>query len=371
MSIVNLQTEPIYIRSPYIIEVNQPFNSESKIDVFIWNKGTTPPTQPTYTLSKKIPAPFITQMTYNISHYVKEFIGWDYNDLAYNVVNDSPPNTEWCYVKVSTYYKTELTPYELIETKTWIAFDGYGYYEDGYNPELGVYGLNEGTYYYKYDASNPTGTDYLNRFGDVRTIITEDYEFVWTNLDTLATQNYVITASDVTDRPVMTTYAVYPLYSDIGNKLEYKDDLGTVLKTWYFKPVIECLYTPVVIDFVNKLGAWQRVFMYKKSVRTISTTRKEHNLYKRDLINYDITTPQRRQFNVNGMLKYKLNTGYVDEEFNELVLKPLMLSEEIRLDKTPVKLNKKSTELFEHINQKLINYELEFETAYDVINNVV
>jgi len=371
MSIVNLQTEPIYIRSPYIIEVNQALNTGSKIDIYIWNNGTTPPTTPTYTLSKKIASPTNLVMTYNVSHYVKEFIGWTYNDLAYNVSNDTPPDTEWCYIKVSTYYETATAPMEEIDTKTWIAFDGYGYYEEGYNPELDIYGLNEGTYYYKYDATDPTGTSYLNRFGDVRVIPTEDYEFIWTNLDTLATQNYVLTAGVISGKPVLTTYGVNPTYAEEGNKLEYKDDLGTTLKTWYFKPITECRYTPVVIDFVNMLGAWQRVWFYKASITSIETTGKEHNLYKRDLINYDISTPQRRQFNVNGTLKYKLNTGYVDEEFNELVLKPLMLSEEIRLDKTPVKLNKKNTELFEHINMKLINYELEFQTAYDVINNVV
>ena len=74
MSIVNLQAEPIYIRSPYIIEVNQPLNTASRIEIFIWNNGTTPPTQPTYTLSKKIASSTNLQMTYNISHYVKEFI---------------------------------------------------------------------------------------------------------------------------------------------------------------------------------------------------------------------------------------------------------------------------------------------------------
>ena len=371
MSIVNLQDEPIYIRSPYIIEVNQPSNIGSKIDIYIWNNGDTPPTTPTYTLSKKIPSPTNLQMTYNVSHYVKEFIGWTYNDLAYNLTNDNPPDTEWCYIKVSTYYETLGVPFELIDTKTWIAFDGYGYYEEGYNPELDVYGLNEGTYYYKYDASDPTGTDYLNRFGDIRVIPTEDYEFMWTNLDTLATQSYVITALDVSGKPVLLTYAVYPLYSEEGNKLEYKDDLGVVLKTWYFKPITECRYTPVTIDFVNQLGAWQRVWFFKASIQSLSVSKDEHNLYKRDLINYDINTPQRRQFNVNGTRKIKLNTGWVEQTFNELVLKPLMLSEEIRLDKQPVKLLTNSTELFENINKKVINYELEFETAFDIINTVV
>ena len=51
-----------------------------------------------------------------------------------------------------------------------------------------------------------------------------------------------------------------------------------------------------------------------------------------------------------------------------------MLSERILIldaDYLPVKINTKSTELFKHINTKQINYSLDFEFAYDVINSVI
>ena len=45
----------VEIRSPFIIQVNEPTQLGSKIEVFIWRNGDTEPTTPTYTLSKPIP----------------------------------------------------------------------------------------------------------------------------------------------------------------------------------------------------------------------------------------------------------------------------------------------------------------------------
>ncbi len=66
----------------------------------------------------------------------------------------------------------------------------------------------------------------------------------------------------------------------------------------------------------------------------------------------------------------KVNTDWVKEDYKEL-LKQLMASERILINSLPVKLNTKSTELFKSINTKTINYQLEFEFAFNGINNVI
>ena len=376
MSIVNLQTEPIYSRSPYIIEVNEtsPANVGSKVELFLWNKGTTPPTSPTYVLSKLIPAPNKLQMLYNISHYIKEYISFVGYTPTANVSNEETPTNEWCYVKVKRYYEAESTPYTLLDEKTYYAFDGYGYYEEGFNPELNVFGYaNNSELDYFYDPDNlPSGTQpNLSRYGDIKFIVSEDYQMVYTNLSSGATNTITYSSAIISTKKIISTYAVYPPYAPDGNKVEYKDDLGTTLATWYFRPKQECKYQPVVCDFVNKLGAWQRVFFYKSSKTKISTTRKEYDLYSRDIVNYDPRIEQRKVFNLNGKESISVNTDWVEESFNEYVLKPLMLSEVIRINNRPATLKTQSTELFEHINKKMINYSLEFEYANAVINNLV
>ena len=47
-----------------------------------------------------------------------------------------------------------------------------------------------------------------------------------------------------------------------------------------------------------------------------------------------------------------------------------MLSEVILIDNKPAKLKTKSTQMFKHINEKLINYSMEFDYAYNYMNNV-
>ena len=86
--------------------------------------------------------------------------------------------------------------------------------------------------------------------------------------------------------------------------------------------------------------------------------------------NYNTLEGQRKVFNTNGKKNIKVNTDWVDESYNEL-LQQLMLSERILINNYPAKLNTKSTELFKNINQKLINYQLEFEFSYDIINSVI
>jgi len=47
-----------------------------------------------------------------------------------------------------------------------------------------------------------------------------------------------------------------------------------------------------------------------------------------------------------------------------------MLSEIIRINGLPANLKTKSVEKFKNINTKTINYSMEFDMAYDVINSI-
>ena len=79
---------------------------------------------------------------------------------------------------------------------------------------------------------------------------------------------------------------------------------------------------------------------------------------------------QRKVFNANGKETIRVNTDWVSENFNE-VIRQLMLSERILIDKKAAKLNTKSIDLKKSINTSLISYEMEFEYAFDTINSVV
>jgi len=348
----------IFARSPYLIRIAESGQNGSKVELFLSNtsfSGT-----PTYTLSKLIPASNNVETLYDISPYIREYISFYYPQTISNTAEVNPTN-ERVNVRVKRY-KLVGTTYTLLNTVDYIAFDGYTAYVQNYNYDLGNYGLDEGNYYYYPELDS----------GLIRVTTLINSAARYTNLST-GVINSIGLATGTYDVP-----RCYDLNYLDGNKVEILNPAGAVQKTYYFYPLEECKYTPVTIDFVNKYGAWQREFFFKASNDTFSVENTEYNLLQNTIqVNnygvplYNFVKGQRQTFNTNGKSSIKVNTGWVDETWGE-VLKQIMLSERILINTyKPAKINTKSTELFKHINTKQINYSLEFEFTYDVLNSVV
>jgi len=160
-----------------------------------------------------------------------------------------------------------------------------------------------------------------------------------------------------------------PRLSGSLNKLSILSSSNVVLATWDFTPICEPKYTPVVIDFINKYGAWQREFFFKASKTNISIESNDYNVMQSSS-NFDILQGQKRSFNTNGKETISVNSGYVTEDFSDNI-KQLLMSERILVDNKPATCKTKSLELMKNINNHMINYSLEFEFAYNSINNVI
>jgi len=340
----------IFARSPYLIRIAETGQNGSKIELFLANGSFT--VSPQYTLSKLIPASNNIETLYDISPYIREYIRFASCSAGGNAAVTNP-TTERVNVRVKRY-KLVVSTYTLLDTTDYIAFDGSTYYESGYNFDLGNYGLDAGNYYY-----NPTSDA-----GKIRVTTGASFTARYTNLSTAVVTSLAV-ASSTFDIPRVRTANV-----NEGNKVEILNGASAVQATWYFYPLEECKYTPVIIDFVNKYGAWQREFFFKASNDTLSVENTEYNLLQTDSYNYNTLEGQRKVFNANGKKSIKVNTGWVAETWSD-VLKQIMLSERILIDNKPAKINTKSTELFKHINTNQINYSLDFEFAYDVINSVI
>lgn len=389
MSIENLQTAPIFVRSPYNVVIDEPLQLEGKIEIFIWNEGSTPPTVPTYVAQKKIPTPTDLKLIFNISNFVRENIEFEKNQVTATTLWQNAPVNEWCFVKVKRYALINGNAgFDLLDTKTYIALEGWTKYEDeDLQENVGIEGatilLSEGTYQYLYNPNYvliPFSQPYGYRYGDVTLVLpTSTYGIRYTDLVTGATVTQTYTGSQyVVKHPL-----VYPLYEANGNLVEWVDSLDRVFWSATMKPVCEPKYDPITVDFVNKYGAWQRTFFFKASRKSLSVTREQYDFLAREIAPYNRNLPERRQFNVNGIQRIKMNTGWIENDsYNDIVLVQMMLTEEIRIalnnfavlnqfDTNPIKMITSNTELFENINQHLINYELEFEYAYDYINNIV
>ena len=344
----------IFARSPYLIRIAESGQNGSKVELFL--SATTFSVSPQYTLSKLIPASNDVETLYDISSYIREYIS--FTTPSEPTTSLANPTNERVNVRVKRYKLVGSTysPTATDPQVDYIAFDGYTYYEEGSNYDLGNYGLDEGNYYYW------EGHGYA---GQIRAITGASFTAKYTSFHPSPTITSVAISSGTYD-----IARVLNANLSVGNKVEILNSALAVQKTYYFYPQDECKYTPVRIDFINRYGAWQTEYCFKASNDTFSVENTEYNLLQTDSFNYSSYEGQRKVFNANGKKSIKVNTGWVDETWNE-VLKQIMLSERILIDNKPAKINSKSTELFKHINTNQINYSLEFEFAYDVINSVI
>tara|TARA_R110002020_G_scaffold240377_1_gene453246 strand:+ start:19133 stop:20269 length:1137 start_codon:yes stop_codon:yes gene_type:complete len=375
----------LFARSPYIVEVDESSVVGSKIELFYYYSGTSVPTNPQYIIKKLIPSSNDLKMYYDISPYTREYLKFTTRQTVIGsaVSTGVAANNHNQMVKldVKRYKETSAANYTLLDTTTYYCMDGYGYYSEGSNPQLTslefatdqTASLPQGTYYYKYSAASNAPSVEADRAGMLCVLGGAPLvDIKYTNLSSGATN--IVTnpfaATDLYDVPTVW----YDYYAD-GNKLEIWDNLGggspTLYGTWYFKPQEECKYTPVMVDFVNQMGAWQREWFYKASKNNIDVDQKEYNLMQTNSLSYNTLEGQIKGFNNNAQEKITCNTGHVVEGYSETI-QQILLSEKILLDSLPVIVDKKSIEKIKSINaEKPINYNLTFKYAFDMINSVI
>lgn len=344
-----------FARSPYIIRINETGQTNTKVEIFL-HTGSVP-TNPQHTLSKVIPSVTNPTCEYNVSPFARTAI----THLSPLALYDSlvaTPVTEYTQMRVKKYANGVN-----FATENHYFFDGYGYYQDGANPFSNSVHLTEGKYQYWYDVLNSVSTDTNLRAGNITIQAGTGWYARYTNLSTGATTDVNLTNDTVVDihRVKGSNYAV-------GNRVQIFNGADVEVADFTFEPVTECKYTPVRVDFVNRFGAWQREWFFKSKTNNISTTSSTFNLMAQDT-NYDTSIGQRREFNLDGTETVRLNTGFVDE-FYGTVMRELILSERILVDGYPV--IRKTTDFtpVNKIDQKLINYTVEFTYAFDILNSI-
>ncbi len=344
---------PIKVRSPYIVEILGSVNDSTKVELFLWNDPGSVPANPTYTLEKPIPSSLVTQASYDISPYIREYI--EHTTYSEVVVQTAAPVGEYCYCNVKSYKNGVLQTGGGSYTEELICFDGYGYFEDGQNPSQQNAMLTEGTYLI--NETGNSGGIYFTTEGGFGT---------WSVLYTGNTTGGTVTFN-FTNNVGYIPYTYAPLNTE---PVTVEIKLGGFTQyTYNFIPTCEPKYDTINCDFVNKHGAWQRLVFFKASRESFEMTNTEYNLMSQDT-DYSTLQNRRQVFNVNGMDSIVCNTGWVKEGYKN-VIKELMLSETIRLDNKPVILNTKSVQLQKSINDNNINYQIEFKYAYHTLNYIV
>lgn len=351
----------IFARSPYQVIINEANQVKTKVELKLWNKGDTPPANPTYIMSEGIASVTQTETNYNIAPFILEFI--DKYFLEYSTSTITQANKkEWCIGEYKTYYSTDGITYTLKATVSFCAVNGYSNVENGINLDLTktkaylllanslikVY-WNTVIPYYNFickDTTDEFSAKWIDKAGSIintETFYTGENDFF----------NYAI-----------------PLIFGASVRVEiYSKKIGLLYKV-ETEEICEPKYPVQTMWFVNKFGGWNHFSFFKASYNSIDVKNSDYALMQKE-VNYDYRKGQTKPFNINGNQSIKVNSGWVTEDYFEWI-QDMMLSDTILLNpQTPVTIKTTSMQKKTYLTDKNINYTLEFDFANKLINNVI
>ena len=113
------------------------------------------------------------------------------------------------------------------------------------------------------------------------------------------------------------------------NVVIYGTDDSTVVKTIVVNNVCEPKFTPYKITYVNKFGAYQDLWVFKKTTEKFAVNDETYkaNTVSNSSVTYNVYEGQMRRYNANAKTSLTVNTGYVKEE--------LAFSLKLNVRKTP------------------------------------
>jgi hypothetical protein len=388
-----------------LVDSTQNFNTTAQVGSFVKNttQGTTASvtaidSDTTLTLDADImdttgdeyilfAKPYVV---FELSELIRDYLETEYNDYATDAV--------WVDADVTIYNSAGSIVQvnsQNTNTTTFLGIDGYGYFEDGVNPRdtSTPMVLQENTDVYYYDgqdikipvfaeAETITATLTSSAGADVNWEAADDfwdtYDVTWGSGQTPVT----ITDNGNTNQKIQ--YVIITDTEDLNdgdyvtfssNNSSYPDDVVITLKK-----VNECKFSPLNTIFYNKYGALQGMWFFKKSTTNINVTSEQFKNNILDLENsggtpsYALSKHQEKKFMVNGKESITMNTGFYPENHNEVV-RQMLLSEQVWADDTttvlPINLKSNSLQFKKSVNDKLITYTVQFDYAFDKINNIL
>ena len=382
----------INTRSPHFESVSSSGMSYGILKIYIWtgDKTNDLPTNPIYTIKKSATTPTTgnPRVTFETSELIR-----DYLDVEFD--GNYTGQGVWVKFELNGYNSSNISIIDYAYTI--IAFDGYSYFEE--NPVFAnlmitnrkLFVLEDNTFRVPIDTSlnNPTVT------------FVKDNEVIATQTFTSSNQSseqirYVSIYGDTTNWDSFKERVLESGGTDYeSNKcLEaYFNDfsIGAVDKIIISnenanqKNIIvnveilqECKYEPKKVTFVNKYGALQDIYFFKKSVKKMNIKKESYksNILDSNMV-YNSSNHVYRDFNVMGRESVTLSSGFLSEEYNE-VFKQMMLSEKVWVTNItedgeqvlPINVKTGDITYKTSLNDKLVQYTIEFDKSFDTINNI-
>ena len=384
----------INTRSPYYITSGVPNTHYGELAIQIWTgDGTATATPVIYTI-KKFAASGSIQLNFEISELIR-----DYLDVTFDGDYDTP--LVWVRSVLKIYNTADATPISTIPYGTQSAFESYDYFVEGglFNIEYKsllmsnreIFVLSDNSFRIPvHTRTNPTvsfiknGVLLSSQTFSGQTASSNQIEYVSvnglnTNYDSFKSR-VLLDGTNIAPSAFENSKCLRDFFEEfeIGEvdtvRVKGTDGLQEIKIT----TVDECKYEPKKVTFVNRFGVLQDMFFFKKSVEKMNVKKESFKANTRDAQSqFSTSNHVNRDFNLVAKESVTLSSGYLSEEYNE-VFRQLMLSEKVwvtNVNDTAVQvlpINVKTSDITykTSLNDKLVEYTIEFDNSFDTINNI-
>jgi hypothetical protein len=369
-------TTPQFARSPIFITLTKGAGgTDGLIDatltlrIFAGDSTTSPAID--YTLYKTSinDAP----ITFEISELIREKIISVLKQSSTNSYQNGTTEAVWCKFSLSSNYVNAGTPASgvIVNNASWLNTDGWLSFTQHTGTTTGRMVTNRTLY-------TANGSQYvLSAYAPSRIyFFYRNIGASWTNVAnyTPGTTSASRIAYIPYDRVNASTFSGLGLNETF--QVGFGQDSATPSVVYTVSEICEPKYDPVRLTFVNKFGVTDHLTFFKVSTEDASFTEETYM----PQLSVSATTAanvaqalQYRKFNVNSREVITLNTGWVDENYADII-KEVMLSEKISLNYEGVEFTanvvRDSVRYQKSINDRNINYTMAFEIAWDILNSI-
>lgn len=402
-----------------------------ELEIYIWTGAVgSRPASPHITINRTTGFGSNTTHTTDISSLIADQLNTSIAKLFNNnILSEQNGRIAWVQIDYDVTYNTSTN--ETGSSDIFQVIEGYSYFSEGANYEYATGILSPTSDQNTYEYNVEMMPVYLNNYADSLAIVYSYRDRVvadggivealqcanigWRTLRILLDDgNYFyyempeaeLYGTEAEDRIKLIPSGVANLKNwlvaqgsslDVVNsdwyKIQLLDTFENVHDERKFVPTCEIKYEPVQLAYISKYGTWNYATFFKRSEETINKTSQEYRTITGNVQNgeyrYGLHNPMYKKYNTNAKRQLTINSGFVDEAFKE-VMEQILLSEYVLVvaDSTVTKdgstytytanngtvaanVSTNSLTKKTKVNDKLIEYTLDLEYAFDELNSTL
>ena len=402
-----------------------------ELEIYIWTGAVgSRPASPHITINRTTGFGSNTTHTTDISSLIADQLNTSIAKLFNNnILSEQNGRIAWVQIDYDVTYNTSTN--ETGSSDIFQVIEGYSYFSEGANYEYATGILSPTSDQNTYEYNVEMMPVYLNNYADSLAIVYSYRDRVvadggivealqcanigWRTLRILLDDgNYFyyempeaeLYGTEAEDRIKLIPSGVANLKNwlvaqgsslDVVNsdwyKIQLLDTFENIIDERKFVPTCEVKYTPIQLAYISKYGTWNYATFFKRSEETINKTSQEYRTITGNVQNgeyrYGLHNPMYKKYNTNAKRQLTINSGFVDEAFKE-VMEQILLSEYVLVvaDSTVTKdgstytytanngtvaanVSTNSLTKKTKVNDKLIEYTLDLEYAFDELNSTL